>query len=364
MIPIRISQVVGTLNFGGAESLIMNLYRNLDHEKIQFDFVVHSCKIGLLEDEIQSLGGGIYRCPKFNGNFSKYKKWWYHFFHEHTNYGILHSHIRSSASLFIPIAKKFGLKTIIHSHSTSNGRGVVAILKNLLQLPLRFQADYLFACSNEAGKWLFGKNVTKKRNYFLFSNAIPVEKYLYNSEIRKKYRVDLNLENCFVIGHVGRFSLPKNHKFLIECFSEIHKINHAAKLLLIGEGELYSEIVSKIAEYNLQKDIIMLGNRFDVGNLLQVMDAFVFPSLWEGLPMAVIEAQTNGLPCYISDYITNDVNLSELVYRLPLDDKKLWVKEILKQRERVDVTHKIISAGYDVSYNTRKLENFYFQLLK
>ena len=256
------------------------------------------------------------------------------------------------------------MKTIIHSHSTSNGRGVVAILKNLLQLPLRFQADYLFACSNEAGKWLFGKNVTKKRNYFLFSNAIPVEKYLYNSEIRKKYRVDLNLENCFVIGHVGRFSLPKNHKFLIECFSEIHKINHAAKLLLIGEGELYSEIVSKIAEYNLQKDIIMLGNRFDVGNLLQVMDAFVFPSLWEGLPMAVIEAQTNGLPCYISDYITNDVNLSELVYRLPLDDKKLWVKEILKQRERVDVTHKIISAGYDVSYNTRKLENFYFQLLK
>ena len=364
MTPIRVLQVVGTLNLGGAEALIMNLYRNLDRDKIQFDFIVHSDKIGLLEDEIQSLGGKVFRCPKFKGNFFKYKRWWYNFFNQHTNYRILHSHIRSSASLFIPIAKKFGMKAIIHSHSTSNGKGVVSLVKHLLQLPLRFQADYLFACSNEAGKWLFGRNVTKKTNYFLFSNAIPVEKYLYNNEIRKKYRADLNLENCFVIGHVGRFSLPKNHKFLIECFSEIHKVNDAARLLLIGNGELYNEVISQIVEYNLQKYVIMLGNRFDVENLLQVMDSFVFPSLWEGLPMAVIEAQANGLPCYISDNITNDVNLSELIYRLPLNDKKIWVKEILKRRKRVDVAQKIISAGYDASSNTRKLENFYFQILK
>lgn len=364
MAPIRVLQVMGTLNLGGAEALVMNLYRNLDYDNVQFDFVVHSDKIGMLEDEIQSLGGQIYRCPKFKGNILKYKEWWRNFFKEHTDYRILHSHIRSSATLFIPIAKRFGVKTIIHSHSTANGKGLRSLVKNLLQLPLRFQADYLFACSKGAGEWLFGKKSIKKQNYITFPNAIPIEKFRFNHEIRKKIRQELGIDNYFVIGHVGRFSVPKNHKFLIECFADIHKKNKDTKLLLVGNGELYNEIVTKIYDYDLQKDVIMLGNRLDVANLLQTMDAFIFPSLWEGLPVAVIEAQANGLPCYISENITKDVDLSELVYRLHLDNAAVWTDEILKRRERLDVSQKIIAAGYDIYSNTKKLENFYYEILK
>lgn len=361
---IRVLQVLGGLNRGGAESMIMNLYRNIDRTKIQFDFVVHS-ENPEKEDfysEIIALGGSIYKFPKFSlKTVFRLKKLWNEFFETNKEYRILHSHVRSYASLYIPIAKKHGIKTIIHSHSTSNGKGFSSIVKKVMQFPLRRQADFLFACSNEAGVWLFGEKACKKPNYKFIPNAIDVEQYKPNDEIRTQYRKEFGFGNEIVYGHVGRLHEAKNHDFLLNVFAELRKKNKNVKLLIVGDGELRSQIESKIKQLDIEKDVIMTGSRADVSNVLQAMDVFLFPSKWEGLPVTVVEAQASGLPCIISNKITQDVNLSELVKVLPIDNVNVWVEEAQQPIQRMNVLDKIVEAGFDVKKVAKDLEGFYFK---
>ena len=363
--PVRILQVVGILNCGGAESMIMNLYRNIDREKVQFDFIVHANEEGMYDQEVKELGGEIYHCPRFTGrNIISYRKWWRKFFEEHPEYRILHSHMRSCAALYFSIASKAGVKTIIHSHSTSNGAGIQALVKNVMQLPLRYQADYLMACSNRAGIWLYGEKACNSNKYVFLPNAVDVEKYRMNEVIREQYRNNLNLENKLVFGHVGRFHESKNHPFLLKVFAEINKENPNAVLILIGDGELRGMIEETIKNLDLEKSVILLGLRRDVGELLQAIDVLLFPSVWEGLPVTVIEAQAAGVPCIISDNITKDVDITELVHRLPITDEKKWKDLALSGMHRKDVSEKVKESGFDVKESAKMLAAFYEEIIR
>lgn len=364
--PIRILHMIGSLEMGGSQSVVLNLYRAVDREKIQFDFIVDNPERMELAPVVEELGARIYTLPKLSGgNLFRVRKAWDGFFAEHPEYKVLHSHVRSYASVYLPIAKKHGVKTIIHSHNTSNGKGLQALAKALLQYPLRFQADYYFSCSQKAGRWLFGKRIAEGNRHHVLKNAVDLERYQFDPRTRQEYRDALGLQNSKTFIHIGRIHPAKNHAFLLEVFAQIVKKEPSAVLLLVGDGPLREEIENRIATLGLQNSVKMLGNRSDVPQLLQVADIFVFPSAWEGLPVAVVEAQTASIPCFISENITEEVVLSDLVVRLPVDKgPDCWTEQILQaDPKRRDVTNAIRENGYDIQTTTRNMTAFYERLV-
>lgn len=361
--PIRVLQVFAQMNRGGAETMIMNLYRNIDRTKIQFDFIVHTDEQCAFDEEIKLLGGKIYRVPRYTGkNHIQYLTAWRSFFETHINYKIIHGHVRSTAAIYLNLANKHGLTTIAHSHSTSSGKGLPALAKNILQLPIRNIADYLFACSKNAGEWLYGKKACKSEKFFLLNNAIEVEKFLFNEDTRIQKRKELTIEDKFVVGHIGRFNTVKNHSFLIDIFREVHKENNNSVLLLVGDGELRSKMEQKVMDLGLSDNVLFTGLRTDVSELLQAMDVFVFPSLYEGLPVTLIEAQASGVNCIISDTISKEVKISNKIQFCSLKNPpEYWAKMILNNIDRSteNIYEEVSNAGYNVKNNARWLEDFY-----
>jgi len=359
--------VFALMNRGGAETMIMNLYRNIDRSKIQFDFMVHTEEECAFDDEINKFGGKIFSVPAYEGrNHISYKKSWEDFFKNHPEYKIIHGHVRSTASIYLKIAKKYGLTTIAHSHSTSSGTGFLAIAKNILQYPIRYTADYLFACSESAGVWLFGKRACKKDNFFILNNAIDTKKFIFNSTVREEIRKEFQIKDKFVIGHVGRLHAQKNHMFLIDIFKEVHDRNKNAILMLVGDGELRHSIEKKIKKLGLSDSVIFTGVRLDIPELLQAMDMFLFPSLHEGLPVTLVEAQASGLKILASDTITKEIAFTDLVnfYSLRSSPKKWAVKALnsLNRNTRQNYLTEIKNANYDIEENAKWLENFYLTL--
>lgn len=362
--PIRILQVFGALNRGGAETMIMNIYGNMDTSQIQFDFIIHTKEKCDFTDEIVKLGGKIYSVPAYRGlNHFAYKKAWKDFFHRHPEYKIVHGHMRSTASIYMSIAKKYGRKTIAHSHSTaSRGNRLERLVKNLMQIPIRYIADYLFACSNEAGKWLFGKRSLGKDNYRVIKNAIETEKYVFNEAIRNEIRKKIGVEHKFVVGHVGSFTYPKNHSFLIDVFYQIQIKKKDSVLLLVGDGQLRRDIEIKIERLGIKDKVILTGVVPNVNDYMQAMDFFLFPSLWEGLPVTVIEAQASGLTCAISDRITQEVNITPFIQTISLDETaEVWADKIILSKEghRFKANDIIIKSGFDVRNSMEELTAFY-----
>lgn len=364
---IRILHMIGSLGIGGSQAFIMNIYRKIDRDKIQFDFIVDSPEYNHYGAEIENLGGKVYYFPKFNGkNFFDIKRFWTLFLKEHREYQVLHSHVRSYASIYLPIARSFGLKTIIHSHSTSNGKGMLALGKSILQLPLRFQADYYIACSQEAGEWLFGKKICRSDKFYVTNNAIDVDDFVFFEQNRKRIRLELGLKEEFVLGYLARVTSPKNPLFVIDVMAELIKIIPDAKLLFVGDGELLSEVRKKIAELGIQKNVMITGARTDVSHLLAAMDCYILPSFWEGLGISLIEAQAAGLPCICSDGIQDEAVVTDLVSRYPLSlGAKTWAEKISSYKEirtRPNVSDKIKMAGFDIVQNTEMLQGFYEKL--
>lgn len=366
--PIRILRVTAGMNRGGLETITMNQYRNIDRTKVQFDFILHTTEECVYNNEIRNLGGKIYSVPRYKGkNHFKYIKAWNTFFKEHPEYKIIHGHVRSTASIYLKIANKYGLTTIAHSHSTaSRGNKIEQIVKNIIQLPVRYIAKYLFACSVEAGRWLFGTKAFKKDNFKVINNAIETEKYVYNKVKRNEKRKYFNIDDKFVIGHIGTFTYPKNHIFLIDIFKEIHDKNEDAVLLLIGDGELRSSIEQKIKALNLSENVILTGVRHDIPDLLQAFDVFLFPSIFEGLPVSLIEAQASGVLCIVSDTITKEVEITNSVVFLSIKDSaNYWSDVILKEFNdfnRVDNYKTIKGNGYDIKTEVSWLQEFYLKV--
>lgn len=366
---IRILHVLGGLDRGGAETMVMNLYRAIDKNKVQFDFITHTNRRQAYTEEIEKLGGKIYYFPKFKGiNYFQLKGIWKKFFKDHPEYKILHSHVRSYASLYLPLAKKAGLKTIIHSHSTSNGKGLGSVVKRIMQYPLRWQADYFFGCSKEAGAWLFGDKIVNSTKYHILQNAIDTEEYRFNPEIRKEYREKLGLGNKKTYIHVGRFHPAKNHAFLLKVFAEIHKQDANTVLLLAGDGELRPEIERQISELGLKKDVLLLGSRSDVPKLLMSADCFLFPSVWEGFGMVAIEAQATGLPCICSDAIPQSVKVTEQCVFLPTESVEIWAENGISFAQSAkfmsrELTRFFLKFGFDVKESSNSIVEFYQVIL-
>jgi glycosyltransferase involved in cell wall biosynthesis len=364
--PLRVLQVFARMDRGGAETMIMNLYRNMNRSEVQFDFVVHTNDHCSFDDEIKELGGKIFRIPAYQGrNHLSYKKSWEAFFKTHPEYKIIHGHLRSTASIYLKIAKKYGLVTIAHSHSTSSGTGLPALIKNTLQYPIRYIGDFLFACSQAAGIWLFGEKACKRENFYLLNNAIDSNKFIVNETLRRDKREEIQIQDKFVIGHVGRFNYPKNHEFLIDIFKAIHDKESNSVLMLVGDGELRKKIENKVAVLGLTNSVIFTGLRHDIPELLQAMDVILFPSLYEGLPVTIIEAQAAGLPCVISDQITTEVQISDLITSISLKEPpERWAETVLSylgQSYRKNTYSEIAKAGYDIKQTSKWLQNFYLE---
>ncbi|MDY6281415.1 MAG: glycosyltransferase family 1 protein [Roseburia faecis] len=370
MEPIRVLHNIASLHFGGSQAFVMNIYHNIDRTKVQFDFIVTPEERKGLYDQVERLGGRIYVCPKYKGkNHISYCAWWNEFFETHPEYHVIHGHVRSTAAIYLKIAKKHGLVTILHSHSTSNGCGFSGLVKNVMQLPIRHIADYLFACSDKAGLWLFGEKATRQSNYRMIPNGVDLERFAFNKAEREEMRRQLGIRDGeFIIGHIGRFTEPKNHKFLVDLFSEYHKHNPSSRLLMVGDGELYEPVKKQCKDLGISAFVIMPGSRTNTEDFYQAMDIFVFPSLWEGLPVSVVEAQANGLTCLISDVITRDVDLTDLISYLPLNNKQIWIvdidKAIIRGHKAISEDNKLKIQPFDSKRVSMELQAFYLELDK
>ena len=361
---IKVLQVLPRLRRGGSQTFVMNLYRNIDRTKVQFGFIVFSEERDEFYNEIISMGGEVFFFEKFNGiNYFKIKKDFSRFLDKHTEYQIIHFHVYTTANLYIDIAKKHGLKTIVHSHSTSNGKNLKSIVKYFFQKPLKRKADMLFACSDEAGQWLFGKKAMLNSNYFFIPNGIDINKFRFNLLKRKEIRSYYNIQNKKVIGHVGSFQHPKNHKFLLSVFNEICKNDKSFVLMLVGDGYLKCNILKQIKNYHLEDSVILVGNVPNVFDYLNSFDVFAFPSLWEGLPLSVIEAQVSGLNCIISNNITKNVCVTNFISYLNLKSKSEWANEIIKKsfidRTADRFNENNLALQFDIKNVAIKIENLY-----
>lgn len=367
---IRILHVIHGMDCGGAENMIMNLYRKIDKNMVQFDFLVHTKKKCFFDDEIKRLGGRIFHVPYYNvKNHFTYKKVLELFFKKHPEIKIVHGHLGSCAHVYLDVAKSFGCFTIAHSHNTlSTEKNIKNYLYRIFTLRTRKIADYFMACGKQAGIDRFGEEIVASNRFCVLNNAIDSQLYIYNPDKRDKMRSELNLSDSFVIGHIGRFNYQKNHEFLIDIFKEIVNKESKAKLLLIGDGDLRQKIESKIENYGISNEVIMTGVRKDVPDLLQAMDCFVFPSHYEGLGIVAVEAQAAGLPTICSDVVPDEAAVTDLFEKVSLDrSAKKWAETILKHRcesNRIDTHQSIHDAKYDIEYTTNLLTDFYLNCLK
>lgn len=297
---IRILQCVNDMHRAGLETMLMNYYRNIDREKIQFDFLTHRPERSDYDDEIESLGGKIYYAPRlYPQNYPAYFSYMKDFFKKHPEYQIMHSHIDSMSYLPLLAGKKAGVPVrIAHSHNTSIDKDFKYPLKQYFRFRITSAANHYLACGEEAGKYLFGN-----KEFKVIPNAVDASKFYFNESVRQNKRKELGYTKEFVVGHVGRISYQKNHKFLIEVFNELQKLETNAVLMLVGVGEKEPEIREQVKRLKLEEKVRFLGNRSDVNELYQAMDVFVLPSLFEGIPVVGIEAQFADLPCIFSDKI-------------------------------------------------------------
>lgn len=358
----RVLEVFATLNRGGAESMLMNIYRKIDKNKLQFDFVANEREVPYeFEKEILDLGGRIFYVPKFNLiNYVEYKKRWKELLQNHPEWKVIHAHHTSPATIIFDVANKLNRVTIAHSHIAGTEKSLKFYLKKGLRYPLRYKSDYLFACSRNASEWMFGNG--KGKNAYILYNAIESEKFTFNPEIRRLKREELGLNGKTVIGHVGRMENQKNHKFLIEIYEQYQKINPDSILLLIGEGALKIQLQKIVKEKNLEQKVRFLGSRLDISDLLQAMDVFVMPSFYEGLPVTLVEAQASSLPIIASNTITDEVKVTDLISFLSLNESaRVWAEKINSKNliSRTNQYGKIVNSGYDVNDTAKQIQKFY-----
>ena len=365
---IRVLHMIGSLEIGGSQMMVLNLYRSIDRNKIQFDFIIDHSDAVTLVQEVKALGARVYTMPQFKGyNIKEIQETWNLFLEKHSEYRILHSHVRSYASIYIPIAKKHGLKTIIHSHSTSNGAGFPSLAKKILQYPLRHQADYLFACSKEAGEWLFGKKAVKRDNFKVIYNGIDCNRFRFNEGERVLIRKRYGIENNFVVGNVGRHTPPKNPLFMLDIFSEIYKRDSNARLFQVGQGEMTEQMKQKCHELDIEQAVIFAGAHNDVEKYYSAMDVFLFPSAWEGLGIVVVEAQTNGLHCVVSTEVPALADIGAGMFHVldlqePIEKWASFTRSFSKSERLEDKSEFARRSGYDIKDTADNLSKFYLSI--
>lgn len=362
--PIRIAHIIGKWLGGGVEAVVMNYYRNLDHTKIQFDFICDADSTNIPYEEIESLGGKVILIPPYQRVF-KYQKELKRVLKE-GKYKIVHSHINTLSLFPLIAAKRAGVPVrIAHSHSTTNK---AEWLKNLAKQILKpfsklFATDYM-CCTEHAGRWLFGNKTFNKGKVYILNNAIDLEKFAYDEEVRKEKRKELGIkDDTLVIGHIGRYVAQKNHTFLIDIFNELHKKNPNSILLLAGQGPLMDKIKEKARILGIQDNVKFLGQRTDANELYQAFDVFLLPSLYEGLGMVAIEAQVAGCKCFASTEVPAIAKVTDNLEFINLNKSaKEWSDEIfsnLNNEKRKSYAKEATKCGYDIKSEVEKLEEYY-----
>lgn len=364
-----------TQNPGGIESVIMNFYRNINRDKIQFDFLCN-CKEIAYENEIMELGGKIYKItPKSEGYF-QYKKELKSFFEQNASKydGFWMNTCNLNNIDYLKYAKKYKIsKRIIHAHnSKSMAVSFKQVIKNTLlhnfnKLFIKRYATDFYSCSNEASKYFYNKRIIVSNNYVLINNAIDTSNFLYNETISKEYKQILNLNERIIIGNIGRLTFQKNQEFVIDIFEKLHKKDERYVLLLIGQGEDEDKLKEKVKKLNLENYVYFLGVRNDVNNLLQAIDIFLFPSVFEGLPVTLIEAEASGTEIITSvEAFPNNTILTNNLIKLSLkEDIDKWVDEILKikvnnidrNKKSKDNIEFLQRKGFDIKQEAKKFEN-------
>lgn len=331
----RLLCVVGGMNAGGAESFLMKIYRALDKRKYQMDFAVNIDTIGFYDEEIKRLGGKIYHFPNKTESFFGYIKGLWKIVRENRYESVLRITSNAMGFLDLAIAKAAGAKKCIaRSSNSSDGGGAKTLVAHRIGRFLfkRF-VDVEIAPSKKAALYTFGKKDVALGKVCILANGFDLEYYSFDKEKREKIRTEFGIDSgCYVLGHVGRFCRQKNHSFLIDVFAELHRQIPNSKLLLVGDGELRDDIIAKTISLGLRDFVIIAGIRSDMPSLYSAMDVFVFPSLFEGMPNAVLEAQACGLSCVLSDSITKEADLTRKLNYLPIETDSVleWVKCIRK----------------------------------
>lgn len=360
---IRVAHFVGCMNLGGAETFIMNIYRQIDREKVQFDFVCSKKEEAFYDAEIKQLGGRIFYIdePKKVGLLKSFKQ--IKNILKKEKFDVVHSHIALYSGIVLIAAKKSNIKIrIAHSHSAiiNNSKGLRKIYENIMRMLIEKYVTVKLSCGKLAGEYLYGS----LKDVIILNNCIDLEKYNnINNDIILKLKQDLKIsENEVVIGHVGRFNEVKNHKFILEIAKNLKNKNMDFKILLVGIGELKNEIEKEIINNNLQNNVITLGARKDIPEIMNVFDVFILPSLFEGFPIVMIEAQAAGIPCVISNTISKEVELGfDLVKFVSLENANDWADKTIevKSLKFGNKVNEMKLLGYDVSYNIKKIYDVY-----
>lgn len=364
--PVRVLHILGSAQRGGTESVVFNYYRSMDHSKVSFDIAIDDNSPCDLPKDVLSSDCEIYKIPPYT-RLPAYLNAIDKICRE-GDYRIIHSHMNALSVFPLFAAWRAGVPVrIAHSHSTAGGGMDFKrdMIKYALRPFSRLFATHYIACSEHAGRWLFGD-----APFTLMPNAIDTERFAYNPNARDAFRKELGLENKFVIGHVGRFSPQKNHDFLLDIFGEACKQNDNCVLMLIGGlgsagTNIEKNLREKVGRMNLTERVLFLGTREDISGVYQAMDVFVLPSLYEGLPVTVIEAQTAGLPCILSDRITREVKITEDACFLSLRDPlSVWAERILSFRGAVrrSAAEETRKAGFEICEQATKYQNFILSL--
>lgn len=364
----RILQIVPTLGVAaGMTSVVINYHRHINRDLIQFDYLYFDETNSMdYKEEILSLGGRVFyinrRCSyiqiikQFNSFLSEHKG----------EFEAMHCHPIFTWVIFSNIARKYGIKHIIaHSHSTQFSEKKISSIRNRLLIKmLPYTATKFIACTKEA-KCLFGKRINKTKSIIILNNAIECSRFGFNQTTRDRMRFKLGLNNEFIMGHVGRFSIEKNHMFIIDIFKQLKKMEPDSKLILIGDGPLMKTVKERIISENIEDDVILTGRRDDIPELLMAMDCFVLPSYFEGSPVSIIEAQTTGLPCYITNTITRSVGFFNCTY-LSLDRPAYsWAETIVNNKCKKERTDGVILAtdnNFNIASEAEELCDFYLNL--
>lgn len=365
---IRVLHSVSNMDRAGIETMIMNYYRHIDKTKVQFDFLCNKSKSGAYNEEIQRLGGRIFISPGLNPiEWFKYEKMLTKLLNENPEIKIVHSHNGAFSLQAQYVAKKNGVvNRIVHVHGTKIDFNLKLPLKLIYKKFLKFTSNYYWGCGTEAVRYYFGNKMIDNKNYRIIRNAIEVDKFLYNEDLRSKLRKQYNLDGKLVIGNVARFMKQKNHVFTLNLFKVILEKNPNAVLMLLGDGELQGEMKELSRKLGIENSVMFMGNVNNVNEMYQAMDVFLLPSLFEGLPVVGIEAQASGLKCVMSDTITNEVVITKNIKFLNLkkDSLNKWANETLCDinYERKDMRQEVVQAGYSIEEEAKKLQEIYLQM--
>ncbi|MGG3943988.1 glycosyltransferase family 1 protein [Peribacillus psychrosaccharolyticus] len=365
MRPKRILQVVGAMNRAGTETMLMHIYRKIDHENIQFDFISYSNEEADYDEEIKKLGGRVFHLSK-TGSIKQL----YDVMKRYGPYNAVHAHTLFHCGIANMAAMLAGVKIrIAHAHTTldESDRLPKKIYIRLMRNLIDYVSTNLLACSKGAGRYLYGEKGIKRANYSYFPNVIDYGPYLkdYEAEVRK-FKLEEGLENSLILGHIGRFIEAKNHRFILKILKCMILKNPTVKLVLVGDGDLRKEIEKKAEKEGISDHIRFVGKRKDVPILLQSMDMFVFPSHFEGLGLVLLEAQASGVPCIVSESIQPEADLNlGLVTKLSLaDGPEAWAERIIEsaQKKAIDknkIVYSFINNEYSIPIGISKLMDLY-----